>query len=394
MRRLRTRPPILGAVAAGLDAFAAELGRRAEGVLAPSQWEEGVHFAVDVGPRQAAVVRALRARVLPALSAGIGTTHLEYPSAQAYAAVLVAMRCVQDAGSFDDPLVISAARHLRCTTFFGRFGLGDDGRQRDHDVLVVQWHAGVKRIVWPARPRRGRARRQHACETWPRPVQGPHITETACSLSLTAAMIGLLHPVPGQATYATSRNGYRGATCVSGRGARRQSADMAQVRAAFGCCAERRSVRRSTSNDSTLHTGRRATVGHAGTVRFPGAGGLSDPSPCGLLRHSRPSLRSRLLRCLAGRVLYARLPSRRPSSLFVAGALRAVAFETPFFVVLRAGAFRAVAFFFDGRTGIVPLARFDVLALPVVLRGLVSARPRTVRVPGPGTKTDWSPVAH
>jgi branched-chain amino acid transport system substrate-binding protein len=88
--------------------------------------------------------------VLPTLSAGIGTTHLEYPSAQAYAAVLVAMRCVQDAGSFDDQLVIGAARHLRCTTFFGRFGLGDDGRQRDHGVLVVQWRAGLKRIVWPA----------------------------------------------------------------------------------------------------------------------------------------------------------------------------------------------------------------------------------------------------
>jgi hypothetical protein len=57
---------------------------------------------------------------------------------------------VQDAGSCDDRLVIGAARHLRCTTFFGRFGLGDDGRQRDHGVLVVQWRAGVKRIVWPA----------------------------------------------------------------------------------------------------------------------------------------------------------------------------------------------------------------------------------------------------
>ncbi len=71
VRRLRKRPPIIGAVAAGLDAFAAELGRRAEGVLAPSQWEEGVHFAVDVGPRPAAVVRALRARVLPTLERGV-----------------------------------------------------------------------------------------------------------------------------------------------------------------------------------------------------------------------------------------------------------------------------------------------------------------------------------
>jgi hypothetical protein len=39
---------------------------------------------------------------------------------------------------------------LRCTTFFGRFGLDQDGRQRNHDVLVVQWRAGTKRLVWPS----------------------------------------------------------------------------------------------------------------------------------------------------------------------------------------------------------------------------------------------------
>ena len=25
----------------------------------------------------------------------------------------------------------------------------EDGRQLDHEILVVQWRAGVKRIVWP-----------------------------------------------------------------------------------------------------------------------------------------------------------------------------------------------------------------------------------------------------
>jgi hypothetical protein len=39
---------------------------------------------------------------------------------------------------------------LRCTTFFGRFGLDQDGRQRNHDVLVVQRRAGTKRLVWPS----------------------------------------------------------------------------------------------------------------------------------------------------------------------------------------------------------------------------------------------------
>jgi branched-chain amino acid transport system substrate-binding protein len=149
LRRLRTRPAIIGAVAAGLGAFAVETARRHEGVLGPSQWEEGVNFAVDLGARPATVLRALRARVLPTLSAGTETSHIEYPTAQAYAVVLIALHCMEDAGSLDDGALAAAARRLRCTTFFGRFGLAEDGRQLDHNMLVVQWRAGMKRVVWP-----------------------------------------------------------------------------------------------------------------------------------------------------------------------------------------------------------------------------------------------------
>ena len=63
--------------------------------------------------------------------------------------MLTALRCAQDAGSVDDGALAAAARRLRCTTFFGRFGLANDGCQLDHDMLVVQWRAGMKRIVWP-----------------------------------------------------------------------------------------------------------------------------------------------------------------------------------------------------------------------------------------------------
>ena len=41
------------------------------------------------------------------------------------------------------------ARQFRCATFFGRFGLGEDGRQQDHRMLTVQWQDGVKRVVAP-----------------------------------------------------------------------------------------------------------------------------------------------------------------------------------------------------------------------------------------------------
>jgi branched-chain amino acid transport system substrate-binding protein len=151
VRRLRARPLAIGAVAAGLGLFGVELGRIAEGVLGPSQWEEGLRFPIDVGPPQAEVVRSLRARVLATLRAGAGTGHVEYPTAQAYAAGLLAMHCVQEAASVDDDALLATARRLRCTTFFGAFGLDADGRQKAHEMLVVQWQQGVKAVVWPPR---------------------------------------------------------------------------------------------------------------------------------------------------------------------------------------------------------------------------------------------------
>lgn len=145
--RLRRRPPVVAAVAAGLGAFAAEV--RAEGVLAPSQWEEGARFHPDTGIRPSDVVRSLRARISPLLEVRPNLGHIDYPTAQAYAAGLIALRCVQEAGVVEDAALHVAALRLHCTTFFGRYGLGPDGRQAEHAVLVVQWRQQGKRLVWP-----------------------------------------------------------------------------------------------------------------------------------------------------------------------------------------------------------------------------------------------------
>ena len=150
LRRLRGRPPAVAAVAGGLREFAEAVGAgRAEGVLAPSQWEEGVRLRPDVGPRTVDVLRTLRFRLAPGLAPGTAGAHVEYPAAQAYAAVVIALRCVAETGGFDDDALLAAARTLRCTTFFGRFGLGPDGRQADHALVVVQWQNGTKCIVGP-----------------------------------------------------------------------------------------------------------------------------------------------------------------------------------------------------------------------------------------------------
>jgi ABC-type branched-subunit amino acid transport system substrate-binding protein len=70
VRRLRARPAAVAAVAAGISLFGPTLGPGAEGILGPSQWEEGARFSADVGPRQADAVRALRAEVVPTLRPG------------------------------------------------------------------------------------------------------------------------------------------------------------------------------------------------------------------------------------------------------------------------------------------------------------------------------------
>jgi ABC-type branched-subunit amino acid transport system substrate-binding protein len=152
LRRLRGRPKVVAAVAGGLREFSGAVGaRRAEGVLAPSQWEEGVRLRPDTGPRSVDVLRNLRFRLAPGLAPGTAGAHVEYPAAQAYAAVVIALHCVSECGSFEDEALRAAAHRLRCTTFFGRFGLGPDGRQADHDLVVVQWQDGAKCIVGPPR---------------------------------------------------------------------------------------------------------------------------------------------------------------------------------------------------------------------------------------------------
>jgi branched-chain amino acid transport system substrate-binding protein len=149
-RRLRGRPSVVAAVGAGIGRFGAEIGSLAEGVVGPSQWEEGVHFRADVAPSGADIIRSLRAAVMAGLRAEATGGHVDYPTAQAYAAGLVALRCVEEAGTTQDAAVERVARELQCTTFFGRFGLGEDGRQQDHEMLAVQWQDGVRRVVAPA----------------------------------------------------------------------------------------------------------------------------------------------------------------------------------------------------------------------------------------------------
>ncbi len=141
-RRLLDRPWRAAIfVGAGTEEVLAPLGALREGLLGPCQWLASAALSPDEGPTAADFVAAYRHRV---------GAPPPYPAAQAFAAGVIAGRCLRDAGTTDDGAVLAAARRLDCTTLLGRFALDPaTGHQVGHRVLTVQWQDGVRRCVWP-----------------------------------------------------------------------------------------------------------------------------------------------------------------------------------------------------------------------------------------------------
>ena len=149
-RWLAEAPPRIGAVAvvaAGIQQFQEALGAESDGFTGPSQWEPGSTGTVDYGPPEADVLASLE-------RAGGGP--VDYPMAQAYAAGLVAQRCVEMAGSLDQDALRRAAGTLDFTTFYGRFRIDPaTGEQVGRPVSLVQWQQGRKVVGWPPERRGG-----------------------------------------------------------------------------------------------------------------------------------------------------------------------------------------------------------------------------------------------
>lgn len=130
-----------GFVAAGVEEVLAELGAGREGLLGPAQWLAEAAPSPDEGPPAAAFAAAYRRR------AGGDPP---YPAAQAFAAGVIATRCLRDAGTADDAALLAAACQLQFTTMFGPFRLDPrTRRQVGHQVLTVQWQDGARRVIWP-----------------------------------------------------------------------------------------------------------------------------------------------------------------------------------------------------------------------------------------------------
>lgn len=152
--QLGQRRPALGAVAvvaAPIQQFHDALGVDAEGFIGPSQWEppgdESVEdYAGTYGPSTSEVVESLHRQ---------SNLAVDYPMAQAYAAGLVAQRCVEEVG-LGQKALRDAAAELDFSTFYGRFKIDPDtGRQIGRSVVLVQWQQGRKVVIWPPEQRQG-----------------------------------------------------------------------------------------------------------------------------------------------------------------------------------------------------------------------------------------------
>jgi branched-chain amino acid transport system substrate-binding protein len=149
-QQLAHRRPTLGVaavVATPIQQFRDALGDDVEGFIGPSQWEASATYPNDYGPAQQAVMQSLKER------SGLA---VDYPMAQAYAAGVVAQRCLEESGSLEQKALRKAASDLDFSTFYGRFKIDPEtGRQIGRSVALVQWQQGSKVIVWPPEQRQG-----------------------------------------------------------------------------------------------------------------------------------------------------------------------------------------------------------------------------------------------
>ena len=128
-------------VAAPIQQFRDTLGTSVEGFIGPSQWEPSGSHPHDYGPPAGEVVGYLTHD---------GRGAVDYPMVQAFAAGLVAQRCLEQAGTLEDKALREAAAGLEFSTFYGNFKIDPEtGRQTGRDVALVQWQQGRKVIVWP-----------------------------------------------------------------------------------------------------------------------------------------------------------------------------------------------------------------------------------------------------
>jgi branched-chain amino acid transport system substrate-binding protein len=143
--------PKMFAVTTGVDLpqFYQILGRGAEFVYGPSQWE-----AELVALRAGGLIPI--ARQYPGAREFVESHRNEFPGAEisyhtagGYGGCQVLMEALRRAGSLDREKVRAAILKMDLNTVYGAFKVDKDGFQVGHRMVMFQWQDGKKSIVWP-----------------------------------------------------------------------------------------------------------------------------------------------------------------------------------------------------------------------------------------------------
>ena len=130
---------VVAAVAAGVGEFSAELAQLADGVVGPSQWEQGVTFPDIAGPSSDWFLHNFQRKFGHAP---------DYIAAGSFAAGLVLSECIQRCSSRDNEKLRATASDLDCNTLYGRFRIDSrTGMQTGHRALLIRWRSGNKIVL-------------------------------------------------------------------------------------------------------------------------------------------------------------------------------------------------------------------------------------------------------
>jgi len=145
-------------VGSALPKFYEVLGRAAEFVYGPSQWEPEL-----VTLRAGGLIPI--ARQYPGAREFVEAHHKEYPGADlsfltagGYRGCQVLTEAVKRAGSLDREKIRAAILKLDFNTVYGGFKVDQGGFQVAHKMVTFQWKDGKKVIVWPEELAAGQAR--------------------------------------------------------------------------------------------------------------------------------------------------------------------------------------------------------------------------------------------
>jgi hypothetical protein len=118
--------------------FAAEVDLP-DGIYGVAQWSPGRADQPELGPAEGDFITAY---------AEIARSRPDYPSVQAAAGAVVAMRCAELAGSLDREALWQAAVALETSTLFGDFKIdASTGAQLGHATVLLQWRGDALELA-------------------------------------------------------------------------------------------------------------------------------------------------------------------------------------------------------------------------------------------------------